>query len=294
MRRILLLSLLLAVAARTARAEPGPPLPGLIGGPGLVPRLAGPPMVPVVRPPVREPPLGPFWRMPPVATPRQATGSPPPAGPGLRCHQAIAAAEAAEGIPPHLLQAIGVVESGRPTGAGTAMLPWPWTVDVAGRGAFYPDPAQAVAAVRAARAAGARSIDVGCLQVSLLHHPTAFASLAEAFDPVANARYAAGFLHRLYQHTHDWAAAAAAYHSQTPALAGPYRAKVLAAWTRLGGTTEQVAAVAAAGPFGPVTPLAIAAPRQVTEFRILRTGPMSGGRSLAAYRARAIPIDRGG
>ena len=41
------------------------------------------------------------------------------------------------------------------------------------------------------RAQGARSIDVGCMQVNLLHHADAFASLEQAFDPVANARYAA-------------------------------------------------------------------------------------------------------
>ena len=228
------------------------------------------------------------------------------AGPGLRCRQAIAAAEAAEGIPPRLLQAIGLVESGRQVAAGGATLPWPWTIDVEGRGAFYSDAVQAIAAVRAAQASGARSIDVGCLQVNLLHHPHAFASLAEAFDPTANARYAAGFLRRLFDTTHDWAAAAAAYHSQTPALAGPYRAQVLAAWARLGGPVDALAAAGAepggaaftASPFAPVTPLAMASPRLAAGFRIIRSGPMGGpmppGRSLAAYRAQPIPFDRGG
>lgn len=226
-------------------------------------------------------------------------------GPGLRCRRAIAAAEAADGIPPRLLQAIGLVESGRPVVGSTAMLPWPWTIDVDGRGTFFPGKAQAIAAVRAARAAGARSIDVGCLQVSLLHHPHAFADLSDAFDPVANARFAAGFLRRLFDATHDWAAAAAAYHSQTPGLAGPYRTRVVAAWARLGGPaaplpmpTDPGGAALAAGPFPAFTPLAMAPPRQRGGFRIIHAGSMGGpappGRSLAAYRARPIPIDRGG
>lgn len=284
-----LLAAMLAGLPGTAGATPGPP-PGLIGGVGLVPRMAVRPAAPSGP----APPVGPFWRMPPAAAPDRAGGPAVPPGPGLRCRQAIAAAELAEGIPPHLLQAIGVVESGRPVAGGGATLPWPWTIDVNGRGTFLAGPDQAIAAVRAARAAGMRSIDVGCLQVSLLHHPHAFATLREAFDPAANARFAAGFLRRLFARTHDWAAAAAAYHSQTPARAGPYRARVLAEWARLG----RPAAHHPGGPFGPVAALALAPPRPATGVRVIRTGPMGGpvppGRSLAAYRARPIRIDRGG
>ncbi len=287
-----------------ARAERASIPAGLIVGPGLSapgarPGLAAPPSAAV--------PVGPFWQMAPLPVPAGRVRVAPfsaMAGPGLQCRQAIAAAERGEGIPPRLLQAIGLVESGRQVAAGGTMLPWPWTIDVEGRGAFYPDAAQAIAAVRAAQATGARSIDVGCLQVNLLHHPHAFASLAEAFDPAANARYAAAFLRRLFAATHDWAAAAAAYHSQTPALAGPYRAQVMAAWARLGGPAGGGTVVAsggaggAASPFAPVTPLAMAPPRLAAGFRIIRSGPAGGaappGRSLAAYRSQPIPFDRGG
>src|SRR5271163_3274407 len=117
--------------------------------------------------------------------------------PGAACRQAIAAAAHAHAVPGPLLAAIGRVESGRRDPQTGAWLPWPWTVDADGQGSFYDTKAQAVAAVRALQAEGARSIDVGCMQVSLLHHPDAFASLDQAFDPVANAEYAAGFLRRL-------------------------------------------------------------------------------------------------
>ena len=43
-----------------------------------------------------------------------------------------------------------------------------------------------------------RSIDIGCAQVNLMHHPDAFASLEQAFDPMANADYAARFLKQLH------------------------------------------------------------------------------------------------
>jgi hypothetical protein len=67
----------------------------------------------------------------------------------------------------------------------------------------------------------------------------AFASLEEAFDPVANARYAGLFLTRLRQGARDWETAASHYHSQTPERAEAYRLKVLAAWP---GMAHRVAA----------------------------------------------------
>src|SRR3954451_14475156 len=112
--------------------------------------------------------------------------------PSAQCRSAIAAAERALGIPDRLMQAIGIVESGRPDERGGSSA-WPWTINVEGVGYVFDNKAEAVAAVSAHRARGARSIDVGCMQVNLLHHGDAFASLDEAFDPAANARYAAAF-----------------------------------------------------------------------------------------------------
>lgn len=90
--------------------------------------------------------------------------------------------------------------------------------------------AAAVAFVVDARARQARSIDVGCMQISLLHHPHAFNSLEEAFDPAVNTAYAARFLSSLRDTTGSWGAAVAAYHSADPARGGPYRDRVFATW----------------------------------------------------------------
>ncbi len=89
----------------------------------------------------------------------------------------------------------------------------------------------AVAAVEGLRAQNIRSIDVGCMQVNLYHHPEAFSSLEEAFDPVANARYAARFLSRLRDSAGDLEIAIGRYHSSTPGLSEAYRARVLSAWS---------------------------------------------------------------
>jgi soluble lytic murein transglycosylase-like protein len=130
---------------------------------------------------------------------------PPVGGPqGLLCRQGIGSAERGSGIPPHLLAAISRVESGRRDPVTGDWHPWPWTANAEGQGFFYDSKAEAVAAVRAMLARGIRSIDVGCMQINLMHHPDAFPSLDVAFDPQANAAYAARFLKELYAQTGDW------------------------------------------------------------------------------------------
>ena len=94
---------------------------------------------------------------------------------------------AKQGIPPHLLAAISRVESGRRDPVTGDWHPWPWTLDIEGEGTFTNTKAQAVAADLGRQARGVQSIDVGCGQINLLHHPNAFASLDIALDPQANA-----------------------------------------------------------------------------------------------------------
>ena len=118
------------------------------------------------------------------------------ASPAAQCRAAISQAERTAEVPDRLMQAIGVIESGRRDETG-AMAAYPWTINAAGVGSYYASKAEAIAAVLALRAQGVRSIDVGCMQVNLLHHADAFASLDEAFDPASNAHYAARFLKKL-------------------------------------------------------------------------------------------------
>jgi len=153
---------------------------------------------------------------------------------GSDCSAAIATAERSGEIPPGLLAAIARVESGRPDPASGTVRPWPWTVNIGGAGRFFASKAEAVIVTAAIRAQGVASIDVGCMQVNLMHHPAAFASLEEAFDPLSNALYAAQFLKALFSETGDWAAAVAAYHSRTREIGASYQDKVLAAWVQPG------------------------------------------------------------
>lgn len=146
------------------------------------------------------------------------------------CAPAIRAAESAHRLPSGLLGSIAMVESGRVDPRTGRAVAWPWTINVAGTGYYFATKAEAVAAVEATRAKGVQSIDVGCMQVNLMHHPNAFASLDDAFDPRTNAIYAGGFLSRLFAQSGSWPEAAASYHSQTPGLREDYQRRVLASW----------------------------------------------------------------
>jgi Transglycosylase SLT domain len=147
------------------------------------------------------------------------------------CTAAIATAERSGGIPVGLLAAIGQIESGRPDPMYGTVQPGPWTINAGGAGHFFATKTDAVAATAALLSRGVVSVDVGCLQVNLAYHPAAFASLEEAFDPLANALYATQYLRLLFSQTGDWPAAVGAYHSQTHQIGAAYQGRVLAVWT---------------------------------------------------------------
>ncbi|TPG55688.1 lytic transglycosylase domain-containing protein [Roseomonas nepalensis] len=218
--------------------------------------------------------------------------------PTALCRAAIAAAEREYSIPAGLLGAIGRVESGRRDPATGEEGPWPWTMNAEGRGKFFPTKAEAVAEVGALRAGGMRIIDVGCMQINLHHHPNAFASLEEAFDPLANARYAARFLQGLQASAGDWMVAAGHYHSQTPGRSEAYRAQVALrlpeeqragaapSW-QPGWSNQPRASFGMAGLAG----MSIRASPPPTVIRTAGAAPEAGrGRDLDAYRAMAIPL----
>lgn len=150
------------------------------------------------------------------------------------CQSAAEEEERKLDLPPGLLLAIGRVESGRLDPATGHVTAWPWTINANGLDRLFETSDEALAYTRALRERGVASIDVGCFQINLLYHPAAFANLEEAFDPQANAAYAARFLLDLHSRTGSWEKAVAAYHSSTPERGGPYRDRVLAGFAGLG------------------------------------------------------------
>ncbi len=223
------------------------------------------------------------------------------ADPSLLCRAAIAVVEREASLPPRLLAAIARVEFGRRDPVSGTVQPWPWAINAEGRGSFFPTREAAIAAVRQLQAQGMRSIDVGCMQINLRHHPDAFPSLEQAFDPLANARYGARFLTELQATRGDWMRTAGHYHSQTPEFAEAYRARVVTALAAEQGAPA--GAIPLAAPRPPVAlPFAAGAgggfllSNRMERAAILPApaGPglagTGGGRGLDAYRMLPIPV----
>lgn len=137
------------------------------------------------------------------------------------CERAIVNGARRGGVPPEVLYAISLTETGRMTNG--RLRPWPWAINREGKGFWFDTQAEAVAFGRQSLAAGRKSFDVGCVQINYRWHGHAFPSLDDMFDPEWTATYAAQFLRTLYEERGSWSEAAGAYHSLTPELAQIYR-----------------------------------------------------------------------
>lgn len=146
------------------------------------------------------------------------------------CVAATRQAEIDNLLPPYLLAAISLTETGRWSSDYRASLAWPWTVMAEGVGRYLPTKEAAIAEVKRLQARGITNIDVGCMQVNLYYHGDAFDSLEHAFDPVANAGYAAAFLADLNMSARNWSTAVAQYHSRDADRGAYYRGKVYDIW----------------------------------------------------------------
>lgn len=146
------------------------------------------------------------------------------------CRALASEVERVEGIPPGLVQAVMLAESGRWLERQRRTVPWPWTVTSGPETFYLPSKEEALRKVRALRAAGRTNIDVGCMQVNLHHHGKAFASIEEAIEPVSNVAYGVNFLKRLRAETRSWARATSYYHSRHRQRGEAYRTKVFRLW----------------------------------------------------------------
>lgn len=185
------------------------------------------------------------------------------------CDSAALMAAAETGVPPALMQAITRVETGRDGE------PWPWTLNINGKGHFFDSSSEAVDAAEAAIANGATQVDIGCFQLNLQWHGARFDTLTDMIEPHANAFYAAQFLLSLHAETGDWRQAAAAYHSRTPARGEAYVGKIEAAH----------AAMAPGAPTAQGT-----RPDAPNRFPLLMAGATGGAGSLVPQADLGLPL----
>lgn len=121
----------------------------------------------------------------------------------------LAAARA--GIPASVLFAIALQESGTPLRGH--LMPWPWTLNVAGTPQRFASHDEACAALRLELTRhDPKRIDVGLGQTNLGYHPDRYPSACSALDPRANLAVTAELLRAHYAEVGDWIVAAGRYH----------------------------------------------------------------------------------
>ncbi|MDX1923924.1 MAG: lytic transglycosylase domain-containing protein, partial [Rickettsiaceae bacterium] len=126
-------------------------------------------------------------------------------------------------IPVDLLHSIALQESGRYNAKLEKKIPWPWTVNVEGKGYYFDSKRQAVEFVKSEMKKGKKSIDLGCMQINILYHGDEFDSVEQAIDPKFNVEYGAYFLKEKYEQYGTWKKAIANYHSADPARGANYQ-----------------------------------------------------------------------
>ena len=208
------------------------------------------------------------------------------ASPSALCDSAARHVAERVGVPTDILLAVTRAETGRTRHGRFA--PWPWTVNIAGRGYWFATRAAAQSFVDARKADGQRSIDIGCFQINTRWHGENFPGTSAMFEPRQNALYAARFLRRLHAETEDWEAAIGTYHSRTPDNARRYRARVGKIRAALpNGTAAQSRAALPSWPLASLGGPAAARPGAPTPG-----GARAGGRVPIGVNLRAgRPVD---
>lgn len=145
----------------------------------------------------------------------------------MQCLKLFAKNEYRYQIPADTLHSISLNETGKIHSVKKIRMVWPWTVNVEGKGYFFDSKLEAVNFIREKIIIGIDSIDVGCMQINLKHHRTAFRSIEEALEPKFNIEYAARFLREKYDNSLDWHKAIAHYHSSTHNLGEKYKNNVI-------------------------------------------------------------------
>lgn len=123
------------------------------------------------------------------------------------CEREMARAAQTHGVPLGMLYAVGLTETGR----GDSLRPY--ALNIEGRAIYDLDKQQSMLQFEAARRAGAKSIDIGCMQINYHYHGEHFSSVEDMLDPARNVDYGARFLKQLKAREGTWTMAVARYHA---------------------------------------------------------------------------------
>ncbi len=163
------------------------------------------------------------------------------------CTQAIAEAERRFGIPPGLLQAMSIHES------GVNGQPYPWALNLGGRVIYASTQDKAQKILDERRAKGRKNLYAGCMQLSVFHHSSNFRSLGDMLQPQRNVAYAAKYLAAHFEEYGDWQGAVRRYQGGKARQSAAYFCKV---WRLLGDRNPESAREIDNGRCGPMSSVA--------------------------------------
>jgi len=145
------------------------------------------------------------------------------------------------GLPPALLYAVALTESGQSSLSEGQFRPWPWALNIDGEGHYFPSRQMAWQALEVVLTETKAPVDIGLMQISWRYHRLALGSSWQALDPYHNLRVAAGILRDCSVAYTNWIKSAGCYHAPNdPVRADHYSQRVKAHWMRLTDTPTEV------------------------------------------------------
>lgn len=112
-------------------------------------------------------------------------------------------------VPPFLAYAVAHQESGRVV--NRRFSPWPWTINVEGKGSYFDTREEAIRAAKSALAQG-KSFGGGYMQQEWRWQKHRYQQPEDVFDPDINVRTGVQILREWYDQTGSWVEAIARYH----------------------------------------------------------------------------------
>ena len=115
-------------------------------------------------------------------------------------------------VPKDILYKIARLESGRYLDG--KFVSWPWSLNNSGDTYVFNSFKEGLNTLVELHKRGESNVDIGCMQLNLRWHGSAFSNLSEMLSPLANVTYASSYLEKLFMETGSWEKAVKYYHSR--------------------------------------------------------------------------------
>ena len=130
------------------------------------------------------------------------------------CDDSIELVARSTTVPKDILYKIARLESGRYLDG--QFVSWPWSLNNAGDSYVLDSFEEGLKKLVRLHDGGESNVDIGCMQLNLRWHGSAFNNLSAMLSPLKNVTYASTYLEKLFAETGSWEQAVKYYHSRNP------------------------------------------------------------------------------